>query len=85
MHVNVMVPSIHLNGTSREDLVKQLLDANLALIKAIEAVRHAAPHGRDYYPQGPEAITKAMAEHKSRLRRLGEVRTELNQIAEAIA
>jgi hypothetical protein len=65
-----MIPTVHLNGTSREELCLQLQRADDALLAAYEALSATAPHGRDYYPQGEDAIVKATAEHRSRLRRL---------------
>lgn len=77
-------PTVHLNGTSREELLMQLKNAYYALGKTIEAVYRAAPHGRDYYPQGDDAINEAIKEHKSRLERLSSVRDELMTIWESI-
>jgi hypothetical protein len=81
----MMKPTIHLNGTSRDELLRQLTTAGGALRKAIGALSDAAPHGRDYYPQGSSAITKATAEHVSRLSRLQSVYEELEALAEHVA
>lgn len=81
----VSIPTIHLNGTSRESLVSDLLDALQALEEAERALQHTCPNGRDYYPQGPGAITEAMRQHTARMGKLYEVRQELSAIAEAIA
>jgi hypothetical protein len=76
------VPTVHLNGTGREGLRRQYQAAYLALAPAIEALRQATPHGRDYYPQdggqinGP-AYQAARAEHVERLHRLEAVQEEL--------
>jgi hypothetical protein len=72
-----MIPTVHLNGTSREELCLQLQRADDALLAAYEALSATAPHGRDYYPQGEDAIVKATAEHRSRLRRLIEIIDEI--------
>jgi hypothetical protein len=72
-----MIPTVHLNGTSREELCLLLDKANIALLAAYVAVSATAPHGRDYYPQGEEAFVKATAEHRSRLRRIREVQDEI--------
>lgn len=60
-------PSVHLNGTSVEALLEQNRKVSRALRTTLEAMSEAAPHGRDYYPQGSEALGKAMAEHKARV------------------
>lgn len=75
-----MIPTVHLNGTSREALVAQLRQAGTALLAARHALENAAPHGRDYYPQGDEAIVQATAEHRSRLRRIDAIYEEIMMI-----
>ena len=78
------VPTVHLNGTSRESLLEQMTDASHALSAALQALQSASPHGRDYYPQGKEAIRKASREHASRYERVRSVQREIDQIAEAL-
>lgn len=64
----MQLPMIHLNGTPRERLADQLLEAGNALIAAIDALSQAGPNARDYYPIGPSAIKIAIREHEDRLR-----------------
>lgn len=83
------LPTIHLNGTGREALVKQNADVSYAIDAAIKLAGEAAPHGRDYYPQGngepyPPAFQMARAEHEDRLRRLIALRQEFIDLAVAI-
>ena len=80
----MMIPTIHLNGTSRIALLAAHMEAGRKLRAAIDALRETAPHGRDYYPQGNGAISVAMREYQSRLDRLQGVLKELQDIAEAI-
>lgn len=80
----MLIPTIHLNGTSRGELVEQNLESFRAIGLAIEALYKAAPNGRDYYTQGPGAIHQALSEHADRVRRLENVRQEILTIAEAI-
>lgn len=79
------VPTIHLNGTSKERLLDQLTDAGLALSRALDELSEATPNGRDYYPQGATAFAEAMGEHKARVYKLREVYNELSALTEAIA
>lgn len=79
-----MTPTIHLNGTSREELLGQLCDAIVAINAAVRATEAACPNARDYYPLGPDAIKQALAEHTARIHKLQSVNRELNEIAEAI-
>lgn len=80
----MITPTIHLNGTSRETLLAQATNATEALTDAIEAMRAMAPNGRDYYPQGDNAIRAAIQEHSARIVKLNEVHAEVMAIAEAI-
>jgi hypothetical protein len=80
----MMVPTIHLNGTSKDELVSQLIDAHKAIVEAMEALMKASPNARDYYPQGPDAIKTAFEEHRARVAKLHSVCDELFMISESI-
>jgi hypothetical protein len=54
-----MKPTVHLNGTAREELFEQYLSAGHALQDALAAMAKASPNGRDYYPSGPDALRVA--------------------------
>lgn len=83
---NMMVPTVHLNGTSRESLIRGLEKAYVAITQAIDAVCDAAPHGRDYYVQDlGDAYNRARDEHESRVRKLVEVRNEIEELVTGIA
>lgn len=73
-------PSIHLNGTSRGELVGNYRAAHEALQAAIEALQKTAPHGRDYYIQDGDAIQEAMREYRERFVMLDKVLQELEEI-----
>jgi len=81
----IMIPTIHMNGTSREALLSAYEEAMTAIAAALRALEETAPNGRDYYPQGPDAIGAAIAQHYARAATLGRVRAELCAIAESIA
>jgi len=55
-------PTIHTNGTGRADLLAKAEAASRAVCDAIDALIELAPNGRDFYPQGPDAIKTATAE-----------------------
>lgn len=80
----MMTPTIHLNGTSGDDLLSQTTDAMLALSDAIRALQNAGPHGRDYYLHGNSAFPRALQEHEDRLTKLEAVRADLVIISESI-
>jgi hypothetical protein len=79
----MMKPTIHINGTPRNDLFDNYVTAMLAVEAAIDALtQHTAPNGRDYYPQGDHALRQAQAEHQARLQALNAVSLELHALAE---
>ncbi len=78
---NIQVPLIHLNGTAAESLLEAIENAHAAIGDALHKMREVAPNGRDYYPLGPEALTRAIREHRERCHALDQVRTELEAMA----
>jgi hypothetical protein len=80
----MQLPTIHLNGTSKDELIAVLCNASAAIDAAYAALKLAAPNGRDYYPQGPEAFDRARREHESRLAGLDKVKREVDELTIAI-
>ena len=80
----MLIPTIHLNGTTGEALLEQYTSAAHAVQKAIDAVCDAGPNARDYYVQGPDAGLAAQREHEARVKALKTVRDELAAIMEGI-
>jgi hypothetical protein len=78
-------PTVHLNGSSAEQLFEQICQALGALRVAQAALEQMGPNARDYYPQGPAAYTTARAEHQARHEHLRCVQEELEAIAEHVA
>ena len=78
------VPTVHLNGTSREALYEALATAAEAVYQAVEALQATYPNGRDYYPQGSGALRQAEAEYQSRVERVSAVRAELMELMSAV-
>jgi len=52
-------PRVNINGTSREELIKQAFDVSGAAEALIQALGRAAPHGRDYQFAGRDVFTDA--------------------------
>jgi len=82
---DLQAPLIHLNGTSKNDLVDLLCGASQALNQAYDTLRYTVPNGRDYYPLGPAAMQRAVTEHENRMRRLDAIKAEIDTLAEAIS
>ena len=78
---DIITPILHMNGTSREELLDQLWNAERAVQRAIDAVVQASPNGRDYY-QEPGRLQKAQSQNLARMAQLEAVADSL--IAEAI-
>ena len=81
---SLAVPTVHLNGTSKQELLEQQSNARHKISEAITALRHTAPHGRDYYVQGNSAFREAQKQHCNRVRQLEAVLNELLQISLAV-
>ena len=81
----MMLPTIHMNGTSKTDLLEGYCDAISAVLLALEALARTTPNGRDYYPQGDGACAIASREHDARKRALMKVMDELQTLAEHVA
>lgn len=84
-NANLMLPTIHTNGTGRDTLLDVHTVAAGAVRRAIDCLSDTSPNGRDFYPQGIDAWKRARREHESRLERLQSVLKELQFIAEAVA
>lgn len=78
----MILPTIHLNGTHVDDLIEQAEQAEVALNAAIVKFRAMAPNGRDYYPQGPDVINRAVADYSVNLARLNAILTETRELLE---
>ncbi len=79
----IIVPVVHLNGTSQEDLIRQISEANVALEKAIKALAQMSPNGRDYYLTGN--LREAEKAHRERIGDLLRIQAEIMEIGEKIA
>lgn len=81
----MMKPMIHLNGTARATLADDYEAAGHALHEALRKLEAAAPHGRDYYPQGPDALARAQAEHRARVAAVKKAYDEIAELYEYVA
>ncbi len=78
----LLVPMVHMNGTSEKDLVEQFENAFDAVQTAYEALKKSAPNGRDYYCYPPETggFELARKQHTERLQKLHDVQNELESL-----
>ena len=80
--LGLILPIVHLNGTSRESLLEDREKLYTALREADRALAQAGPNGRDFYPE-PGLMEKAVAQHRRRQATLAGLIAEIE--AEAIA
>ena len=74
-------PTIHMNGTNPDDLLEGYRTALDALTEAQDALAKCGPNGRDYYPQGAEAMSLAQADHWKRRETLTAIHDEVQELA----
>lgn len=79
------VPTIHLNGTSQEELLEGVTAAANAIDHAMFKLAEAWPNGRDYYPQEGNAREQAVEWYSERGMALRKISDELKEIAVAIS
>ena len=82
--MGIQIPVVHLNGTGKEELLKFYDDAFTKLESAYQALKQAAPNGRDYYPISAFAIAGAQNDHQNRLRLIDSVKDEIELIMKGI-
>lgn len=80
----MMVPTIHSNGTSKKSLFEGYAKAYGTVNEAIKALAETGPNGRDFYPQGPDALEKAIDEHFGRMKKLTDVLDEIQTLSNTI-
>ena len=79
----IIAPCVHLNGTSKQELMDNLESIHTALEKARDALKAAAPNGRDYY-LGTVTIKQAQDQQIARMRAIDDlqrgIETEMEMI-----
>jgi hypothetical protein len=80
----VVLPVIHLNGTSADDLANALVVALEKLWEAQQALANAGPNARDYYPLGPSVVQLALEQQRVREEQLQDIRTDLATVLDSV-
>jgi hypothetical protein len=81
----LIIPTVHLNGTSKDELLEQIEEAYAAIGTAVKALAKMGPNGRDYYVQKDNPIYQAQDQHSARMKKLLDVQRELEALVEGIA
>jgi len=74
----VVIPHIHLNGTSRESLLNAYCEAYSAVRIALDGISNIAPNGRDYYIT--DNFKEAVGQYDSWVNKLKQVQQEIADI-----
>ena len=69
----MIIPTVHLNGTSGQDLLEQQQAVLDALLAVREAMMAATPNARDYYPQGEDAFGEAREAFRKQYHIIGDL------------
>jgi hypothetical protein len=75
-------PTLHLNGTSYDELFERADAACNTLYEAVMALRATAPNARDYYIQRGAAFAAAQQEHSDRVNRVSQALGEMQSLRE---
>jgi hypothetical protein len=67
------IPTVHSNGTGAKGLRDQLIAVSRGLRSAMDAMGQAMPHGRDYYPQGDNALSDARKAHQDLIKQVSDI------------
>lgn len=79
----MITPTLNLNGSSADDLIKPRHDAYDLLIAAIKTLGQVTPHGRDYLGDDVDRYAADYEAHYTRQQALYIIATEI--VAEAVA
>lgn len=82
----LVAPVANINGTSRDELVRNYVSAKVALQAAIDAVRLTSPHGRDFQTcaEPYKAHRIAREQHIGRLALLESITEEMDALAHMV-
>ncbi len=79
-----MIPFVHINGTSAEELIKQQQEVFRKANELLDALRQASPHARDYYPYASAAFTLASDQHREIFNQVNAIASRAEAIAVAV-
>jgi hypothetical protein len=80
----VVLPIVHTNGTSREELLDLRALAMGAIRDLLERLAEMAPNQRDYYLGDPDLWKKALEQHRRRVTSIEALAAEVNEEQEAL-
>lgn len=81
-----LAPTVHLNGTSKDELITGFANQYEALTAALRCMERYAPNARDYYilKEGGSKFIAATAAHTKRLEAIEQMREDLYAMLEKV-
>lgn len=76
----IILPTIHLNGTSAQMLTEGYSEARIAVQAALDKLQKVEFNARDYYPQGQLAWLDAVRQRQDLMNKLATVQHEIYKI-----
>lgn len=80
---DIVKPIVCLNGSGRDALIQEQLEAIDGIDHALEALADAAPHARDFQLK-PELYSLARTQHEHRVEAISKVKAELLEILNSL-
>lgn len=80
----ITIPTIHLNGTGADTLIREYRAAYEAIDRAIDALADTTCNGRDFYVQGGSAYYQARDERQAALDKLRDAQAYCGEICMGI-
>lgn len=80
----VTIPTVHMNGDTREELIRVNMRVYEKAGDLLTALYQSGPNGRNFYPQGVEAIIHAAEEHRDRIEAVQRIKAEMEEIVHAL-
>ena len=81
----IVHPTVHLNGTSREELIDQYSGIFTAIRATRQALQNSAPHSRDYPPHGFSSYPEAREQYQRWTKMLTDLEEEVMNVAVEVA
>jgi len=78
-----IIPFVHMNGTSLNELLALRENFYSALDAAYTALKQMAPNGRDFYPD-PGRMERALEQHRRRQQAIQDLQKEIELECELI-
>lgn len=80
----LIAPTINLNGSSPEDLMRAYVSGIVRLQHAAADLKLSVPHGRDYQTTDPNELDDAITQHGRWMKAIATLIQEMTEVTSAI-